>query len=186
MYFHWQQFKLHALLQLRYVDPRLVFRKVSPRRNAPIIGQSALRDSLWTPHIFFANERASSVLGTPEKDVLTSVSPDGTVIISTRIQATLHCWMNLQKYPFDEQKCNTVFESCSCVFMTFSFVCMNIVMRYLTFRDVQYIWIGTTLGRKIPDHNGTRTPFNGIQYAEHVDEWNHRERGLKRFTARRF
>lgn len=103
---------MHALLQLRYVDPRLVFRKVAPNRNEPIMGQGALRDSLWTPHLFLANERASAVLGTPEKDVLTSISPDGTIVISTRIQATLHCWMNLQKYPFDEQKCKTVFESC--------------------------------------------------------------------------
>lgn len=97
---------------MRYVDPRLVFQEVAPRRRDPIVGQSALRDSLWTPHIFLANERTSAVLGTPEKDVLTSISPDGTVIISTRIQATLHCWMNLQKFPFDEQKCKTVLESC--------------------------------------------------------------------------
>ncbi|XP_031634966.1 glycine receptor subunit alpha-4-like [Contarinia nasturtii] len=108
---HDLQFKIHALLQMRYVDPRLVFRKVAPKRGEPIMGQSSLRDSIWTPHIFLANERASSVLGTAEKDVLTSVSPDGTVIVSTRIQATLHCWMNLQKFPFDEQKCRTVFES---------------------------------------------------------------------------
>lgn len=107
---------MHALLQLRYVDPRLVFKTVAPKRKEPIMGQSALRDSLWTPHLFLANERSSSVLGTPEKDVLTSVSPDGTVVISTRIQATLHCWMNLQKYPFDEQKCKTVFESCELIF----------------------------------------------------------------------
>lgn len=109
---HDLQFKLHALLQMRYVDPRLVFRKVAPKRSEPIVGESALRDIVWTPHIFLANERASSVLGTAEKDVLTSVSPDGTVIVSTRIQATLHCWMNLQKFPFDEQKCTTVLESC--------------------------------------------------------------------------
>lgn len=100
------------MLQLRYVDPRLVFREVAPKRADAIMGENPLRDSLWTPHIFLANERASSILGTSEKDVLVSVSPDGTVIISTRIQATLHCWMNLQKFPFDEQKCQTIFESC--------------------------------------------------------------------------
>lgn len=109
---HDLQFKIHALLQLRYVDPRLVFREVSPKRRESIMGESSLRDSLWTPHIFLANERSSSILGTSEKDILTSVSPDGTVILSTRIQATLHCWMNLQKFPFDEQKCKTVLESC--------------------------------------------------------------------------
>lgn len=100
------------MLQLRYVDPRLVFRQVAPKRTKTIMGENSLRDSLWTPHIFIANERSSTILGTSEKDVLTSVAPDGTIILSQRIQATLHCWMNLQKFPFDEQKCKTVFESC--------------------------------------------------------------------------
>lgn len=76
------------------------------------MGENSLRDSLWSPHIFLANERSSSILGTSEKDVLTSVSPDGTVVLSTRIQATLNCWMNLQKFPFDEQKCQVILESC--------------------------------------------------------------------------
>lgn len=64
------------------------------------------------PHIFMANEKKSSVMGTHEKDVLTSISPDGTVIVSTRIEATLYCWMNLQKFPFDEQRCDSTLESC--------------------------------------------------------------------------
>ncbi|XP_037048239.1 pH-sensitive chloride channel 2-like isoform X2 [Bradysia coprophila] len=108
---HDLQFKLHTLLQFRYVDPRLVFKEVAPKRKEPIMGEQSLRDALWVPHIFLANERSSSILGTAEKDVLTSISPDGTVIISTRIQASLHCWMNLQKFPFDEQTCHTIFES---------------------------------------------------------------------------
>lgn len=108
---HDLQFKMHALLQLRFVDPRLVFKEVAPKRKQPILGEKSLRDTLWVPHIFFANERDSSILGTAEKDILTSISPDGTVIISTRIQATLYCWMNLQKFPFDEQYCSTVLES---------------------------------------------------------------------------
>ncbi|EDS33329.1 neurotransmitter gated ion channel [Culex quinquefasciatus] len=108
---HDLQFKIHALLQLRYVDSRLVFKKVAPNRTEPIMGEQSLRDVLWVPHVFLANERSSDILGTAEKDILTSVSPDGTVIISTRISATLYCWMNLQKFPFDEQHCSTVLES---------------------------------------------------------------------------
>lgn len=106
-----QQFKIHALLQFRYVDPRLVFKEVSPTRTEPIMGETKLKDALWVPHVFLSNERSSSILGTSEKDVLTSVSPDGTVIISYRIQATLYCWMNLQKFPFDDQHCSTILES---------------------------------------------------------------------------
>lgn len=59
-----------------------------------------------TSAIFF-----SFTLGTSEKDILTSISPDGTVIVSTRIKATLYCWLNLKKFPFDEQHCSTVLES---------------------------------------------------------------------------
>lgn len=55
--------------------------------------------------------RDSGILGTHEKDILTSISPDGTVIISTRLQATLYCYMDLRKFPFDQQQCKTVLES---------------------------------------------------------------------------
>ncbi|XP_013103747.2 pH-sensitive chloride channel 2 [Stomoxys calcitrans] len=105
------QFKMHGLLQLRFQDPRLAFDKYAPGRTKSILGESSLRDVIWVPHIFLANEHDSSVLGTSEKDVLTSISPNGTVIISSRIQATLYCWMKLQKFPFDEQYCPTIFES---------------------------------------------------------------------------
>ncbi|XP_030380971.1 glycine receptor subunit alpha-4 [Scaptodrosophila lebanonensis] len=108
---HDLQFKIYALLQLRYLDPRLTFRNVSPKRQQPILGEQQLRDSLWMPHIFLANERDSSILGTTEKDILTSISPDGTVIVSSRIKATLYCWLNLKKFPFDEQYCATQLES---------------------------------------------------------------------------
>ncbi|XP_034668124.1 glycine receptor subunit alpha-4 [Drosophila subobscura] len=108
---HDLQFKIYALLQMRYLDPRLNFRNVSPKRRQPILGEQQLRDSLWMPHIFLANERDSSILGTTEKDILTSISPDGTVIVSNRIKATLYCWLNLKKFPFDEQDCSTVLES---------------------------------------------------------------------------
>uniref|UniRef100_A0A182QR83 pH-sensitive chloride channel 2 n=1 Tax=Anopheles farauti TaxID=69004 RepID=A0A182QR83_9DIPT len=108
---HDLQFKIHALLQFRYVDPRLVFKEVAPNRLKPIMGEQSLRDLLWVPHVFLANERSSDILGTAEKDILTSISPDGTVVVSTRISATLYCWMNLQKFPFDEQHCSTVLES---------------------------------------------------------------------------
>ncbi|KAH8327493.1 hypothetical protein KR067_002215, partial [Drosophila pandora] len=105
---HDLQFKIYALLQMRYLDPRLNFRTVSPKRKQPILGEQQLRDTLWMPHIFLANERDSSMA---EKDILTSISPDGTVIVSNRIKATLYCWLNLKKFPFDEQHCSTVLES---------------------------------------------------------------------------
>lgn len=116
---HDLQFKIHALIQFRYVDPRLVFREVAKSRTEPIIGEASLRESLWVPHVFLSNERSSSIMGTMEKDILTSISPDGTVIVSSRVQAQLYCWMNLQKFPFDEQTCKTTLESCKFKFEFF-------------------------------------------------------------------
>ena len=106
------QFKVHALLQLNFMDSRLAYKPYAPARKEPIIGQKHLSERLWLPHIFFANEKDSSILGTDEKDVLTTISPEGQVIISTRLQATLYCWMNFKKFPFDEQYCSTILESC--------------------------------------------------------------------------
>lgn len=166
-HFSLQQFKIHALLQLRYVDPRLVFREVAPNRKESIMGEKSLRDSLWTPHIFLANERSSSILGTSEKDVLTSVSPDGTVIISTRIQATLNCWMNLQKFPFDEQKCQTIFESCKCCGWSTR---QKQIVHLISFRDVQHVGTGAALGAEVARHTRARTAFDRICALEHVDE----------------
>lgn len=114
------QFKMHALLQLNFVDLRLAFQKYAPERKENILGQKHLSERLWLPHIFFSNERESSILGTDEKDVLTSISPEGRVIISTRLQATLYCWMNFKKFPFDEQYCSTVLESCIFLYSIFS------------------------------------------------------------------
>ena len=111
------QFKMHALLQLSFLDRRLAYSGYAPTRKENILGQKHLSERLWLPHIFFANERESSILGTDEKDVLTSISPEGHVIISTRLQATLYCWMNFKKFPFDEQYCSTVLESCKLEFM---------------------------------------------------------------------
>lgn len=69
--FSMQKFDIHLLFQVRYVDPRLVFRELSPNRKQPIVGRTILRQSLWSPHIFMANARATNILGTTEKDGMT-------------------------------------------------------------------------------------------------------------------
>ncbi|EDV42044.2 uncharacterized protein Dana_GF17199 [Drosophila ananassae] len=105
------QFMVQGLLQLRYQDPRLAFSSLVPNRNQPIMGETSLKKMIWVPHIFLTNEQTSSVLGTSSPDELTTIYPNGTVLISTRLQATLYCWMNFAKFPFDDQTCTTILES---------------------------------------------------------------------------
>lgn len=106
-----QNFKLHFLLQLRWTDPRLAYTLYSPERSK-IIGESDLRSRVWVPHLYMSNEQSSSLMGTDSKDVLISIAPDGEVLFSRRMQAVLYCWMNLQKFPFDDQTCSMNLESC--------------------------------------------------------------------------
>lgn len=49
-------------------------------------------------------------MGTYGKHIVTAISPDGTIIISSRIQAALFCPMELRKFPFDVQTCQTSLE----------------------------------------------------------------------------
>lgn len=54
---HSLQFSLQMRFQLRYNDPRLEFKKVSTNITDAIIGEEDLKKDLWTPHIFFINEK---------------------------------------------------------------------------------------------------------------------------------
>ncbi|KAJ9585824.1 hypothetical protein L9F63_020526 [Diploptera punctata] len=104
------QFTAHVLLRLRWRDPRLEYKKFAP--SVPVlVREGAPREKLWTPHIYLVNERESVVMGADKKDLLLTVEPDGTVVSSTRMKATLYCLMNLQKFPFDQQQCPLVLES---------------------------------------------------------------------------
>ncbi|CAK1547181.1 unnamed protein product [Leptosia nina] len=107
---HDLNFKLHFLLQLRWTDPRLAYSIYSPERTR-IIGENDLRSRVWAPHLYIPNEQSSSLMGTDSKDVLISIAPSGEVLFSRRMQGVLYCWMNLQKFPFDEQTCSMNLES---------------------------------------------------------------------------
>lgn len=57
IWFSLQQFKIHILVQLRYVDARLAFKNIAPSRTDPIVGESSFMSRLWFPHLFLANEK---------------------------------------------------------------------------------------------------------------------------------
>lgn len=102
---------MHMLLQYRYKDRRLDFSRTSPGR-ARIVGEDLLRARIWVPHVLLENERDSAIMGHDSKDIYLAIEPNGEVTYSRRIKATLYCWMDLQKFPFDEQECDIRFLSC--------------------------------------------------------------------------
>lgn len=78
-----QQFTVHMLLQCRFHDPRLEF-DPSVHNVTEIVGTRQLSQLLWTPHVYFHNERHSVVMGPGGSDVMTHVIHDGTVLYTKR------------------------------------------------------------------------------------------------------
>ncbi|CAG9798514.1 unnamed protein product [Chironomus riparius] len=97
--------------QIRYQDDRMIFNGVGSNRSQVIIGEEDLKKELWIPHVFFVNEKSSGILGTQNLDIITAIHPDGTVIISSRVQVSLYCSMEFHKFPLDLQKCKSTIGS---------------------------------------------------------------------------
>lgn len=103
------------LLQYRYYDYRLRYDKISPKRGV-MLGEELLRNKIWVPHLVLSNERESAVMGLEGNDLFVSLSPQGEIIFSYRMTATIYCWMDLKKFPFDTQNCDLTFRSCKFFF----------------------------------------------------------------------
>ncbi|KRT86783.1 transmembrane ion channel, partial [Oryctes borbonicus] len=104
------QLRVHIHVQYSYLDERLRFEEFSPRRGH-MLGEDVLKSRIWVPHLIITNERDVSIMGFEGKDIYISISPKGEVIYSYRMSATIYCWMDLKKFPFDEQICQLNFQS---------------------------------------------------------------------------
>lgn len=60
---------------------------------------------IWRPDAFFANEKSGHFHDIVMPNVLIRISPDGSIMYSTRISLRLSCPMDLRYYPMDVQEC---------------------------------------------------------------------------------
>lgn len=74
-----QQFTAQILLRYRWQDERL-----AGAITTTMEGENTLLERVWTPHLYLVNEQESHVMGSGRQDILISVQPDGTVLLSTR------------------------------------------------------------------------------------------------------
>ncbi|KAK6177003.1 hypothetical protein SNE40_015198 [Patella caerulea] len=70
-------------------------------------------DELWVPDLFFPQSKTERrhVLTTP--NILIRLETDGSILYSQRLSVTLQCFMELQNFPLDHQKCAIEMESYS-------------------------------------------------------------------------
>ncbi|KAL3880087.1 hypothetical protein ACJMK2_032356 [Sinanodonta woodiana] len=68
-------------------------------------------DKLWTPDIYFPNEKRASFHNVMMPNRMLRFYSNGTISYTTRLSVTLTCPMDLKKYPFDKQTCSILIES---------------------------------------------------------------------------
>ncbi|XP_067144004.1 glutamate-gated chloride channel-like, partial [Centruroides vittatus] len=101
-------FELHASLRHWWTDVRLKYNESLGRR---VFGMKSLRDEIWTPTLFFNNEKESQLVSTTKDNIYVQIQSNGSVYYSLRLRLTLSCPMNLKNYPFDKQKCRIIIMS---------------------------------------------------------------------------
>ncbi|XP_077984867.1 gamma-aminobutyric acid receptor subunit beta-like [Glandiceps talaboti] len=85
---------------------------------------SEVLSKLWLPDTYFVNEKKSYFHTITTHNSLIRISPSGKVLYSTRLTIVASCPMNLQYFPFDQQRCSLILESYA----------------YNT-RDIDYTWV---------------------------------------------
>ncbi|KAL7030521.1 hypothetical protein ACKWTF_006694 [Chironomus riparius] len=90
-------------------DPRLAFRK-TPSIASISPGYEYGR-GLWTPDLFFVNEKESFLHAITTKNEFYRIDSTGNVVKSLRLSVTFSCSMNFMKYPMDKQICTIPIES---------------------------------------------------------------------------
>ncbi|CAL1277129.1 unnamed protein product, partial [Larinioides sclopetarius] len=95
-------FEIHATFRQWWMDERLTY---NSSMGSKVVGLKSLRDLIWTPTLFFINEKDSKLVVSTRDNIYIQIDPDGNVYYALRLQLVLSCPMNLKHYPFDKQSC---------------------------------------------------------------------------------
>lgn len=98
-------------MHLMYKDEKLNFETLSPKRSV-ILGDESLKEQIWTPNVLMIDTNDTSIIQVDVKDIKVSIDKTGQVVYSYKSVAKFYCWMKLQKFPFDSQKCSVTFTEC--------------------------------------------------------------------------
>lgn len=97
-------YHLDIYLRQSWRDDRL--RSASEPEKVLLVSRRSVIDQLWTPDIYFLNVKDAKYHDVTSPNVLMRIYGDGRVFYSIRLQLTLSCQMDLNKYPLDTQTCH--------------------------------------------------------------------------------
>lgn len=105
-------FTIGLMLHLAWNDPRMS-KIVEFLDFEEVELDSKNVGTLWTPDIFFPNEKKASFHEIMSPNRMFRLSKNCTLSYTARLTLTLSCVMRLHSYPFDKQSCHVQIESFS-------------------------------------------------------------------------
>ncbi|KAK2159281.1 hypothetical protein LSH36_155g04080 [Paralvinella palmiformis] len=88
-------------------DPRLIYADGPPHISL----SSRFIDQIWTPDLYFPNEKSAKLHGVTMPNRLLRIFPDGNVVFSIRMTLVFSCPMEFEAFPMDTQTCAIKIES---------------------------------------------------------------------------
>jgi len=75
---------VRILLQFRWRDVRLAFENLVPTESSEVVCQKGVLERIWIPNVYIANEKHTLTVADMTEDLMVTVLPDGTVMLSVR------------------------------------------------------------------------------------------------------
>ncbi|XP_067946177.1 glycine receptor subunit alpha-2-like [Watersipora subatra] len=101
-------FTVNMYIRQRWQDIRLAHPNFTGDNGILITSQIP---HTWLPDLFIKNDKESKKSDVTTLNTFLRVDSEGNLAYSMRVTSTIACSMRLERYPFDEQFCNMLFES---------------------------------------------------------------------------
>lgn len=106
-------FTVSIMLHLNWNDTRFITWTSGYDDTFVLEFDSKRLDNIWTPDLFFPNEKSAFIHKVFMPNKMLRVYTNGKITYTVRLSLTLSCPMDLRNYPFDKQVCRIEMESFS-------------------------------------------------------------------------
>lgn len=103
-----QTFQVDLIILQEWYDFRLNFNDI---QGTVEMSDPSLIERFWTPDLYIINAQSASIINSFHSVQKLTITEAGLMHYSMRVHSTLHCSMNLEKYPHDYQYCYIRFSS---------------------------------------------------------------------------
>ena len=102
------------MLYMAWNDPRLLnYTDHNEGDHEKLIVPRHIMENFWKPDIFIFGSKSSYIHQTSMENKMMRLTPaTGDFDYSLKMTAKIQCELHLEYFPFDEQTCELIFQSC--------------------------------------------------------------------------